>query len=263
MDGKFLKLMSNARSEVTAEALGGPRGGRLYAQPLRFSRLQQLLVVSVLAAMVLHLGWQLAAYYIDPEQLFLQDLARRFGMDEELSVPTWLASALVLLFAAVAGLLARQQVARKSRAVWSLLAGLGLFISIDETAALHELVLQGLHIFADFGESQTFRQNAWLLVLPIIILAMMLLLWVIKRIVPRATFWRLGVGFGVYLAGALLVEYLSIPFDKSALGYKVGMVTLEESLELFGLVLIIRALELHIVDYEPRLASRLSRLTSA
>ena len=141
-----------------------------------------------------------------------------------------------------------------------MLAAIGFFISIDELAALHELVLQGLHIQAGFGEVQTLAQNAWLLILPVIGVVGLGVMAYWFRNLPRKTFWRLLGAFAVYALGALVVEYASIQVDKGVRQYTIGYVVLEEGLEYIGLWLVIRATLLHILEYDRGLRNDLAKL---
>lgn len=225
--------------------------------------LQELLLLAIIVVVVLHIFWQIVASVVGADNRITTDLAGRFGLDDELSVPTWLAAALALLLAGLAFIVAKSQANIRQQLAWYCLAMLGLAISIDEVAALHELLLQGLHILAQFGEGQDFVRNAWLLVLPFIFVAIVLVVRFWAKSLPVPTLRRLIFGLGIYLLGAVVVEYVSIRFDKSGLSYNVGVVTLEESLELIGLWLLIRAVLLHINDHQPRLRKQLTQLISS
>ncbi len=214
---------------------------------------------AIIIAAVLHVIWWSIAGPWDPGKysLFL-DIASRFGMDNELSVPTWLVSALALLTAACMFIIARHS--KIGRATWYTLAAIFLLLAIDETVALHELLLQGVHVLAGLGEGQTFTSNAWLILAPLIALLGVLLLVILWRSLPRKTFWRFFVAFAVYGSGAFVIEYLGIQTDKAALHYQLLFVTVEETLELLGVWLALRAAIMHIKAHQPKLDAQLVSL---
>src|SRR5690606_18896894 len=124
--------------------------------------------------------------------------------------------------------------------------GLFLLISLDETAALHELALQGLHIAAGFGETQSYAQNAWIFLIPIIVLAALWIIWQAKKNLPPAVFSGLSLGLGVYLLGALVVEFMSIEVDKVSLAYRFVYTTIEEGLEFLGTWIMLYSMVYHL-----------------
>lgn len=74
----------------------------------------------------------------------VHQIASRFNMDEEISIPTWFSQSLLLstalLFAYVA--LITKQVKGRFIKTWWFLAGLFLFASVDEGSSLHELATE-------------------------------------------------------------------------------------------------------------------------
>jgi hypothetical protein len=224
--------------------------------------------LSALAFMIavvigLHIFWQAVLFVSGTENIVVIDIAGRFNLDYELSVPTWVASFLAFNAAIGALVIGFSQKNARKKATWFILAAIAMAVSVDETAALHELLLQGLHLGAGLGEQQTFAMNAWLLVIPFILLGLIMLLRTVYANVPRDTFIRIAAAGGVYLLGALIVEYLSIEADKTAPYYIFGLVVVEEGLELVGVWLAIRALGLHIVHHERSLRNALTSASSA
>ncbi len=212
------------------------------------------LLIGIAALLLLHLIGQFILRVVGTDNIFLQELIWRFNVDLELNVPTWYSSFL----ASSAGLLAfftahyykkKNQIA--SKRLW-LFMGFGLMaIAVDEVASFHELFLQTAHVAADFGDGQSYVQNAWLLLLPLIIIIGALVMYLLYKGLPKKTFHRIVVAAAVYLSGALVVEYLSIPVDTESLIYNLVLTPLEEGLEMLGLWLILRALVLHITDHHP------------
>lgn len=222
--------------------------------------LLQILLLTIISVVILHIFWQVIAKAIGADNRFVADIAFRLGLDNEQSIPTWLASSMALILAGLAFIVAKAQGTASKKAAWYILSLIALAVSIDETAALHELLLQGLHILAQFGEGQTFLSNAWIIVLPFVFIALLFILRFFKKTMEPKTFRRLCVGVGVYLLGAAVFEYASIQLDKSTLSYNIGIVVAEETLELLGMWLLIRATLLHISEFEPKLRKQLTEL---
>lgn len=209
---------------------------------------------------VLHVVGQLLGWAVGVDNRVVTDIAARLSVDSELSVPTWVSAFLALVAALLAVVIARAQTARRSQTAWYGLALVMALVSLDEVAALHELLLQGLHILVKFSEQQSLLSNAWLILLPFIVVAGAVAMRLIKGHLPAATFGRFCTAAAIYLSGALVVEYLSAPADKSHLAYLLGVVIFEEGLEYLGLWLLIRAGLLHISEQEPELKKKLEAL---
>lgn len=218
------------------------------------------IVLVIAVTLIAHVVLQLTLQWSGSTNPVFIDAVNRFNVDAELSVPTWLSSILALVAATLALIVGRAQKKSGSYITWILLASLLLYISIDEVSSLHELILQGLHISANFGESQTFTHNALLLVLPFIAVGAVGTAALLYKNLPRKTFLQLLAAFVVYALGALVIEYVSIETVRDTIAYKAALTTFEEMLELVGLALIIRAIINHICTYEQKISKLLSGL---
>ncbi len=227
-----------------------------------YTRILNGLLLAVGLLIIFHISMQAVARMVGPQNLFVNDVAARFGLDNELSIPTWFASMLALASAAIAWLAAHRESSPQITKGWQLLAFIGLMISLDEMAALHELALQGLHILAQFGEEQTFTQNAWLLVLPFIVIGLVAAGLYVRRLFPSGFRKRLLIATAVYLSGALVVEYAAIQVDKASILYNFGLVVVEEGLELVGLWLFLRAVLLQLQTHKTQASQTLPKRTS-
>lgn len=221
-----------------------------------FSLLQVLLII-IIFTVVLHIFWQALLLVANTDNRVLNDIVNRFNLDEELSFPTWVSSVMAFIVAGLAWIVGKNQKQSKQRLIWYLISSVAMFISIDEVAALHELLLQGLHILAHFGEKQSLLANAWLLIAPVIIIGFIVGVRLMNKNLPADTFKRLVVALLVYLLGALVVEYASIPLNKSSIIYNLVAVVIEESLELLGVWLVIRAILIHVTLHEKKLYKKL------
>lgn len=226
--------------------------------PKEFKGLLSFLLWLILATILLHVFWQIVLWSLHTDNRVLNDVVNRFGLDEELSFPTWVNSMLALIAGCFAWVVGKHKVNKRKKTTWYVVALVGVLISIDEVASFHELLLQALHILAKFGDRQDFLDNAWLILLPLILIGVIYGVYELHKNLPRHTSKRLVIALFVYLLGALVVEFLSIPFDKSLLVYNLGMVVLEETLEMIGVWLALRAVLLHINEHEPELEKKLT-----
>lgn len=223
-----------------------------------FGSYLEVLLLVIVSAVVLHIFWQLISMKVGTDNRIINDITNRFGLDEELSFPTWVNSMMAFLMAILAWVVGKSQKAPMQKITWYLIALIGVGISVDEVAALHELLLQGLHILANFGEGQGLLANAWLMVAPLILVGLIFGIRLLYNHLPHDTFKRLSIAIMVYLLGAFVVEYASIPLDKSSALYNLGAVVIEESLELLGVWLAVRAILTHITDHEKVLRKKLT-----
>lgn len=229
----------------------------------KYKKFLKLLLVLIGLVIVLHVSSQLLLHRGAPSGPIAVDIANRLSLDTEMSVPTWLAAFLGVTAAFISLVIAAVQKTVSSKIAWYLLAGLALFISIDEVSALHELLLQALHIKAGFGTAQSLGQNAWLFLIPVVTVVAVGVLAYWYRILPKRTFLRLLTGMAVYALGALVIEFASIQLDKGSRLYTTVYVVAEEGLEYLGVWLMIRSSLLHIVESETKLNDNIKRLLSS
>ncbi len=193
--------------------------------------LPRILLAIVLSLLTIHLALQYDRFHAQRTPWEIQQL---FDLDEEQSIPNWYSSAALALSAilavAIAGAARRDGSADAWR--WRAMAGILLFLSIDEVAGLHET----------FNSLSTI---SW--TVPFGLLALAVGLWMLPFVwrLPPAT--RIGVmasGF-VYVMGAAGVELISSQFfdesNKRQFTYALGT-ALEEGMEMLGVVLLVRTL---------------------
>jgi hypothetical protein len=203
-----------------------------------------LVVVSLTGQVLLRTGVAAATWFYD--------LAILVDLDHEANIPSWFQTGLLLLCAGVlwtTGDLARRSGEGRARG-WHGLALIFAYLSLDEAASLHENLIVPLREGLGLDGVLTF---AWVLVGGPLALLVALAYLPFLRALPRATARRMVGAGAVYLAGALLVELLggqitSLGQDRTVL-YAV-VTTVEEVLEMSGLLLLLRALHLH-VDRSP------------
>jgi hypothetical protein len=142
----------------------------------------------------------------------------------------------------LAGYLQTNQPARR---IWWLIAGIGLMFSIDEISALHERVLQTLHVTVFQDASPTGLANAWWIVLPFVLLFSAWIIWKMLHLLPRRTIFIFVIGGFVFLSGAVIVDLLTSAGSRETFLNQGIFVAVEETLELLGAIIGLYA----IVDY--------------
>lgn len=167
-------------------------------------------------------------------------LLPRLSLSFESNVPTWFASSLLLVSAIVAGSIAGLPTSVQRRSWWVVAAAFG-WASLDEAAELHES-LGGLF------ETSGALYFDWVISAAMVLLALAIALWPWLRDLPRATRRRMIFAGVVYFGGALVMElplgWWTERAGQDSLGYAM-IDWVEETMELCGAVLMLRALLLH------------------
>lgn len=177
-----------------------------------------------------------------------------FNINRENNVPTYFSSFLLLICASLLAVIAswKHKSKGKFRRHWAVLAAIFLFMSLDETASLHE------HLGSLLVENDL-RMGGWFYfawVVPGLILVGVFALAYLRFFLHLGKrFKRLFLASaGLYLGGALGMEMTGARYTET-LGYSSAIVQLtqavEESLELFGAVLFIYALLSYIDMHFP------------
>ncbi len=212
-----------------------------YARVRRWTVSSLFLAVSLL--ILAHFFVTYAKYVLGRDHLL--GLERMFNVLKEANAPSWFSSSLLLVCAALLGVIAVAERAsgRRRAAQWALLSGVFVFLSLDESAMVHETVQDVLRRGMEAGQplfAATSVAFPLLLALAVLLSSLRLL-----RTLPRRTAkWFLLAG-AVFVGGAVGVDYLGelhkIAYGDENLGY--GMWNgLEESLEMSGVVLMVHAL---------------------
>ena len=183
-----------------------------------------------------------------------ETLVRLTWVDGEANIPAWFSSSLLLVAALLLGIIAAAERDMRSRAIhWLVLGLIFLFLSLDETAQLHELSIVPIR---DRIGASGFLYYAWILPAGVCVGVFVLAYLRFLLQLPARTRRLLLLAGAVYVGGALGVESLSgwqaSLHGEHSVGYHL-VVTLEELCEMMGVVLLIYTL----LDY---LGSRWTRL---
>jgi hypothetical protein len=171
-----------------------------------------------------------------------------FDLDKEVNLPTWF---MTLLLASIGGLLLtwRRGLGGPNQRTWGwLVLGLTfLAMSIDEMTSLHERLVGPVRSALDIESGPLFF--AWVIPLGIATLILFVVLIPFLITLPRTTLTRFLVAGFVFVAGALFLEMLGGALVSDGLGQDTiiydTITTLEETLEMIGAALFLRALLLH------------------
>lgn len=185
-------------------------------------------------------------------------LINLFNLEFEQNIPTWF-SVFILLFAA--GLLAVITALKRNQKdphvlYWAILSFGFLFMAIDEAVSIHEKLLlpsaQLLYLLGATPGHYGFFAFAW--VVPAIAIVIVLALFFLRFLfgLPPKTRFRFLVAGTIYIGGAIGMEMIGGRYVEShgdaTLTY-IMMSTVEESMEMAGVIYFIWALLLYIADH--------------
>jgi predicted SAM-dependent methyltransferase len=222
--------------------------------PLNSSRIVSLLGASAFLLVLASIGGQLIHFLAE----YKHWLINLFNVELEQNIPTWF-SVFLLLFAA--GLLAVITALKRNQKdshmlYWAVLTFGFLFMAIDEAVSIHEKLLlpsaQLLnHLGAIPGHYGIFA-FAW--VVPAIALIILFGLFFVKFLfnLTAKTRLRFLVAATLYIGGAIGMEMIGgryVELHGSANMTYTMFSALEESLEMVGVIVFIRALLLYIADH--------------
>jgi hypothetical protein len=173
-----------------------------------------------------------------------------FDANGEANVPTWYSSSLLLISAILLGLIgaAKRAGGEKYANYWIGLCAVFFFISMDEAAAFHEKV--GVLLQAALDTSGALYY-AW--VIPYGILVAVLALAYLRFLIalPKETRFRIMLAGALYVGGAIGLEffqgYQATHFEKESMTMST-LTTIEETLEMWGIVFFIYALMSYIAS---------------
>lgn len=178
-----------------------------------------------------------------------------FYLDAEQNIPSFFSSCLLLLAAVLLATIALIEEDRASSSIvlkWKVLS-FGLFLmAMDEIVSLHEkLVLLRRVLFNLLGNDNfRFLSITWVIPAIPIILSLIIFYWRFLLQLPPITRSTLSIAAIIYLGGCVGIELLALPF---ADGYRsqnfiyYTLLTIEESLEMLGVIVFIQGLLKYLV----------------
>ncbi len=176
-----------------------------------------------------------------------------FNMDKEVNIPTLFSTTLFLICAGLISLI-HKKLNKKNKAIrkkWSALRWLFIFLAIDEGLQIHEVfIIPGLKDMLP-----AILTSVW--VIPYSILALIALIYFISLVksLPNKLMEKTLLSGAIYLLGAIgfeiLGSFLVRTGDIRLHGISYGLIsTIEEALEMSGLILFIHVLLKYILNYQ-------------
>ena len=217
-------------------------------------RVTQALMLVVVLLTFISLGSRLINYVWGYEGFLA--LLPRFNVGQDLTIPTWYSSFMLLLCSSLLVTIAAMKKRDEDRYTihWSALSIIFLLLSIDEVAALHE---EGGEVFESLAEPLGFTASGFFYypwVIPGAIFVLLILLTYLRFIadLPRQTRRLFLIAGSLFVLGALGMEMLTANVESLYGGYQneptnikivaVIQTTIEELLEMLGIVVFIYSL---------------------
>lgn len=205
-------------------------------------RISDFLLVVVTTLIGLSLAGQCSKYLLGHPML--KGFVPMFYVDNEPSTPTWYSSAALGLAAVLLALIAAScfQKNDRYRWHWATLSLLFFGLSADEIAMLHELPIDPMREMFQWGGVLHY---AW--VIPGMVFVLLIGLAYLRFLwnLPRRTRRLFLLAAGIFVSGAIGVEMISgaqaFEAGEENLQYAL-IVTIEEFLEMLGVVVFVRAL---------------------
>ena len=198
-----------------------------------------LVVVVAVCLLLVAAGWTVGVVSQVPGVPIPRRISRRLILTGEMNIAAWYSSLLLFVAALLLGVIALRERTRDggSRSHWTVLSAVFLFLSMDESVALHELTPTLLEKLGLHAEWMVFGAGF------VAVLALYLLPWILS-LRPRTRVLVL-VSAALFVGGALVLETASGFVDRSAgLGSiaSISLAACEEMLEMLGSCLFIYAL---------------------
>jgi hypothetical protein len=210
------------------------------------------LAIAVIFFTTISTGIQISKYVFN----YREDWMDLFNLDRELNFPTWY-SALTIVFCAILlkiiALGKKQQGDRYARD-WQLLSVIFLILAIDEVVSIHEIL-----IIPEVSEALNlpwFLHSMW------VIPGLVFVVWFARRFskfvrhLPLVSRRQFILAACIYIGGALVMEMVGSHFAES-IGQQhilyAAIATVEEVLEMTGIIMFIYALLYYLSQWTSRL----------
>ena len=206
---------------------------------LNRSKIIKFLSFVALALITIHIIILSIYYYVgDPDKF---DFVRMFDLDMERNVPTLFSSAILLISGFLFYLLSKapNEVKEGSRPYWLGLSLVFTFLAFDESAKIHEQLGDFTERFVD---ASGYLHYPWVISygILVLILAAFYVRFFLKM--EKKVFWSFMGSAVMYIGGAVGFELLganeSSLHGTETILYSV-LYTIEESLEMFGVIYLI------------------------
>lgn len=225
----------------------------LYAVAQRRNIFARRLFTVTLALLALNIVLQTLKYKTGHDHLF--GMIRLFDVDEEANLPTLFSTLLLLSAGALLALISsdHKNFRRRDAGKWTFLSAVFLFLAVDESAVIHELLI--LPVRGLLGEdTPAIFHYAW--VVPYAVLLAVLTAYFIAFFfrLPKQTRIRFIVAAALFVGGSIGFELAEGVQDtlhgQENLAYSC-LTTVEEGMEMAGVIVFIHALLEYIAVTRP------------
>ncbi|MEG4446090.1 hypothetical protein QUB47_30285 [Microcoleus sp. AT9_B5] len=218
--------------------------------PLAPGAVTQFLLRVVTCLAVLSFLSQMSLYYL-PEYPWREYLAKVFNVDAERNLPTFYSFLALLFSALLLGVIAYAKNLDSDRYKnhWKILSFIFIYLSLDEAGQLHEKLIDPMRSLLN---ASGFLYFTW--IVPFGFLVAIFLLSYSKFVfhLPAATRKFFVAACALYIGGAIGIEmiggYLFSTLGMESVPYLI-VATLEEFLEMLGIVVFIHGLISYIKTY--------------
>lgn len=229
----------------------------IYISPWKITRFLTFVVLGLTLACV---AGQFSKYVLGYPRLL--GFVRQFDFNSEANIPTWYSSSTLLICSLLLALIASAKKIEGDRYVrhWGVLSFIFLFLSLDESASIHEMANKLRPLLQVSG----FLYFAWVIPYAAIVLIFVLAYLRFLLALPAKTRLLFLLAGSLYVGGAIGIElvearYVSF-YGESIIGQDMMfavMTIVEEFLEMLGIVVFIYALlsyiRLHMKDLRVRI----------
>ncbi|HEY8512404.1 MAG TPA: hypothetical protein VIL31_10625 [Cyclobacteriaceae bacterium] len=208
----------------------------------------RVLTIAWAVIIVLNLLVVLLRYQFGIEHDLFDRVFNKLYIDNEQNLPTYFNSLLLLIASVITGLIYRLvDEVTEPKLMWLILSLTFLFLSLDESASVHEFFVKFLPRYMGIGGKGVFA-NAWVIVYGIGAGLLAIFLVPSLRKLKFDLMTGMALSGAVYVTGAIGCEMLgSYLMSNGILDIRYALVaTLEETLEMGGLILFIRCLLIYV-----------------
>ena len=210
--------------------------------------LLRMLALIITGLVVAGLGAEVIRFAIPDheESRGWRTVVRLLDLNDENSIATWF-QGLHLAFVGFLALVWGRGEPRRTRWGWLVLGAIFFAMSLDELVSIHEQFTTPLRQLLDIDSGPFYY--AWVILGLLLALTVALTMTPFLLRLPRATALGLIAAGAVFVAGAVGMEMVgasiaATPGGMTHLTYRLAMMT-EETLEMIGILLAVRALLVH------------------
>ena len=214
---------------------------------LKPSKITSLFALTAAGLVFMHLVCQLVYFFVSTDNWLVQGFLEEFHLSREGNLPTYYSAVALLFCSVLLAFIARSRKREPYSAHWAGLAAVFLFLSLDEMLQWHEILVNPVRATLDTSGLLYF---AW--VIPYGLLLLTLLVLYTRFIfyhLPNRTRGLFVLAGLMFVSGAIGVEMLGGRHAELYGDQNLTMVlyqTVEESLEIMGILVFIYALTSYI-----------------